>query len=92
MTDPLTRTVTIVNQRGLHARAASKFAITAGQFGSEITVEKDGQTVTGLSIMGLMMLAAGIGSDITIAARGDDAREAIDTLTALVEARFGENE
>ncbi len=92
MSEPLTRTVTIVNQRGLHARAASKFAITAGQFASEVTVEKDGQTVTGLSIMGLMMLAAGIGSDITINVRGDDAREAIDTLTALVESRFGENE
>ncbi len=92
MTDLLTRTVTIVNQRGLHARAASKFAMTASQFGSEVTVEKDGQTVTGVSIMGLMMLAAGIGSDITIQVRGDDAREAIDTLTALVEGRFGENE
>lgn len=92
MSEPLTRTVTIVNQRGLHARAASKFASTAGQFKSDVSVEKDGQTVTGVSIMGLMMLAAGIGSDITIKVRGEDAREAIDTLTALVEARFGENE
>ncbi|MBN9524991.1 MAG: HPr family phosphocarrier protein [Alphaproteobacteria bacterium] len=92
MSDPISRTVTIVNQRGLHARAASKFATASGQFKSEVTVEKDGQTVTGLSIMGLMMLAAGIGSEITIHVRGEDAREAIESLTALVESRFGENE
>lgn len=88
----LSETVTIVNQRGLHARAASKFVNTASQFKSEITVTKDGQTVTGLSIMGLMMLAAGIGSEIVISVAGEDEREALQTLVALVESKFGERE
>lgn len=86
------RTVEIVNERGLHARASAKFVKMASGFDAEVTVSREGSSVDARSIMGLMMLAAGIGSDITINVRGEDAREAIDTLTALVESRFGENE
>ena len=84
--------VTIVNERGLHARAAAKFAKVAGAFKAKITVTKGEQTVSALSIMGLMMLAAAPGSEIVIAAQGPDARAAIDALTALITDRFEENE
>lgn len=84
------RTLTIRNQRGLHARAASKFVKLAGGYDADITVAKDGQSVSGRSIMGLMMLAAGIGSSIEVSAQGPDAAAALDALQALVEDRFGE--
>jgi len=86
----LHRDLTIVNKRGLHARAAAKFVQTAEQFEAEITVTKDATTVGGTSIMGLMMLAAGPGSVITVSADGPDAENALDALAALVDGMFGE--
>ena len=86
------RTVTICNMRGLHARAAAKFVKLAGQFESEVRVTKGDSSVGGCSIMGLMLLAAGKGSQIHLAADGADADAAIKALAALVEARFEESE
>ncbi len=85
------RTLDIVNARGLHARASAKFVKTAAQFDAEVTVTRDGQTVDAQSIMGLMMLAAGQGSCIEIAADGPDAEAAVDALAALVADRFNED-
>ncbi len=82
--------VEIVNERGLHARASAKFVKLAGDFDAEIEVSKDENTVDAQSIMGLMMLAAGIGSSITITARGPQAKEAVAALCALVRDRFAE--
>jgi len=84
------RTVEIVNERGLHARASAKFVKVAAGFDAEVRVSKDGQTVDARSIMGLMMLAAGIGSFIDIAAEGAEAAQAVDALASLVSARFDE--
>ncbi|MGY8990367.1 MAG: HPr family phosphocarrier protein [Rhodospirillales bacterium] len=82
--------VTIQNSRGLHARAAAKFVKTAGQFEAEVSVRKSGQTVSGLSIMGLMTLAAGLGSEIEIVATGPEAANALSTLVQLIEDKFEE--
>ncbi len=84
------RTVTIVNQKGLHARAAAKFVKLAAQFDAAITVSKKDSTVSGVSIMGLMMLAASPGCQVDIRATGRQAREALDALGALVAAGFDE--
>jgi len=84
------RTVTVCNQRGLHARAAARFAKLAETFDARISVGCRGQSVSAQSIMGLMMLAAGSGTEIEIAADGRQAEEAVDALVALVEARFEE--
>ena len=81
----------IVNQRGLHARASAKFVETASKFKSEITVVKDDNSVSGRSIMGLMMLAAAKGTIVELTAKGPDAREAIAALTSLIAARFHED-
>jgi phosphocarrier protein HPr len=86
----LRRTLSIANKRGLHARAAAKFVRTAGQFDSVVRVSFKGQEVSGLSIMGLMMLAAGIGSAIELSCSGRQAAEAMTALSALVESKFGE--
>jgi phosphocarrier protein len=86
-----TRTVEIVNERGLHARASAKFVKLAGGFDAEVSVSRDGQTVDARSIMGLMMLAAGIGSHIEISAEGPEAQAAVDALVELVSARFDED-
>lgn len=88
----LTRTVTIRNLRGLHARAAAKFVALAERFGASVEVQKDGQSVSARSIMGLMMLGAGQGATIELRAEGWDAKEALDALAALVEAGFHEHE
>lgn len=88
----LTRTVGIVNRRGLHARAAAKFVTMAERFGASVDVVRDGQSVSARSIMGLMMLGAGMGSSITLQADGWDAKEALDALSGLVEAGFNEQE
>ena len=85
------RTLTIVNKRGLHARAAAKFVRTAGQYEAVVRVAFKGQDVSGLSIMGLMMLAAGIGSDIELSCSGRQAAEAMSALSALIESKFGED-
>jgi phosphocarrier protein len=87
----LKRTLGIINKRGLHARAAAKFVRTAGQFDSVVKVSFKGQEVSGLSIMGLMMLAAGIGSQIELTCTGRQAAEAMAALSALVEGKFGED-
>jgi phosphocarrier protein len=86
----LTRELTIVNKLGIHARPAAVFVKTANRFTSEILVEKDGEKINGKSIMGLMMLAAGPGSKLTLHVRGDDAHQAIEELKALVERKFDE--
>jgi phosphocarrier protein len=88
----LTRTLTICNRRGLHARAAAKFVTLAERYGATVDVVKDGQDVSARSIMGLMMLGAGLGSTIELRAQGWDAREAMDALGALVEAGFDERD
>jgi phosphocarrier protein len=84
------RTVDVLNKRGLHARASAKFVTLASELGATIEVEKDGSRVCGTSIMGLMMLGAAMGDQITISAVGDGADEAVARLAALVEAKFGE--
>ncbi|MAF49494.1 MAG: HPr family phosphocarrier protein [Rhodospirillales bacterium] len=83
-------TLTIINQRGLHARAAAKFVKLAGTFGAEISISKDGTQVSGLSIMGLMMLAAAPGDAIDISVEGVDADAALAALSELVRGGFGE--
>ena len=88
----LTRTVTIVNRRGLHARAAARFVKTAERFKAEITVARKDAVVSGLSIMGLMMLAAASGTSIIVEATGKEAAEVLEALTALINARFGEDD
>ena len=90
MSEAAVRTVEIVNKRGLHARASAKFVKLASNFDAEVRVSKDGQTVDARSIMGLMMLAAGIGSTIDIAAEGPEADAAVEALTELVSNRFDE--
>ncbi len=88
---PISRRVTICNQRGLHARAAAKFVKLADSFDAEIMVGRSGLSVSGGSIMGLMMLAATPGSDLEIQAGGPDAKAAIEALTTLVAAGFNED-
>ncbi len=87
----ISRTVLIGNRRGLHARASAKFVTLASSQPVELTVEKDGNSVTGTSIMGLMMLGAALGDTITISAAGDGAEDAVLKLVELVEDRFGED-
>jgi phosphocarrier protein HPr len=84
------RRLVIVNERGLHARAAAKFVGVLSSFEAEIEVEKDGVRVSGRSIMGLMMLAAAPGTTIDVEACGNDAAEALAALALLVENRFDE--
>ena len=81
---------TILNKRGLHARASAKIVEASARFQSEIHIIKDGTAVNGRSIMGLMMLAASIGSEVEITAEGPDAADAMKAILALVEVKFGE--
>ncbi len=83
--------VTILNKRGLHARAASKFVRLAEGFAAQVTVTKGGTTVSGTSIMGLLTLAAAPGSTIGLTARGPQAQAALAALVELVADRFGED-
>ncbi|WP_031554663.1 HPr family phosphocarrier protein [Parvularcula oceani] len=83
-------TVAVRNRRGLHARASARFCEIASGFQAEVTVTKDGVTVGGCSLMALLMLGAGAGSEVTIRANGDEAEEAVEALSALVAGRFGE--
>ena len=83
--------VPITNRRGLHARASARFVTLASTFDAVVTVSKDGSSVTGTSIMGLMMLAAAPGDTVVIAATGAQADEALAALVALVETKFGED-
>lgn len=87
---PIVREVTIVNQRGLHARAAAKFVRAAGEFRAAVEVTRDDTTVAGTSILGLMLLGAGIGSTLTLRSEGTDAAAAIAALADLVERGFDE--
>ena len=84
------RTVETVNERGLHARASAKFVKMASGYDAEVTVSRDGASVDARSIMGLMMLAAGIGSTIDISAEGPEAEAAVEALCELVSNRFDE--
>jgi phosphocarrier protein HPr len=88
---PFRRTVTICNRRGLHARAAARFVKLADQFDAEIVVAKNGASVSGRSIMGLMMLAAGPGTSIELRGSGAEAERAIDALAALICGGFDED-
>ncbi|MDK9696405.1 MAG: HPr family phosphocarrier protein [Siculibacillus sp.] len=90
VTDGIARDLPITNKRGLHARASAKFVQTVEQFDAEVEVSKDNQTVGGLSIMGLMMLAASIGTTIHVVARGPQAHEAMTAIAHLVENKFFE--
>lgn len=85
------RVLTICNSRGLHARAAAKFVKLAESFDARVTVARDGQAVDGVSIMGLMMLAAGPGSTIEVSAQGGEAQAALDAIEALVSQGFHED-
>ena len=86
----LSKELAIVNQRGLHARASAKFVKCAEGFDANITVTRDGQTVPATSIMGLMMLAAAMGTSIIVEASGPQAEAAMAALEALVASRFDE--
>lgn len=88
----LTRELPIINKRGLHARASAKFVQTVSAFDANVTVSKDGMSVGGTSIMGLMMLAAAPGTTILVEASGPEALNAIEALDALISDRFGEGE
>ena len=86
------RAVTIVNKLGLHARAAAKLVSTASGFAAEVSLDRNGQQVNGKSIMGVMMLAASKGSELTLTTDGEDEKEAMQALVALIDNRFGEGE
>ena len=88
---PVSRTVIIRNKRGLHARASAKFVTLASGFDAAVEVTKDGSSVCGTSIMGLMMLAAAPGDEILISANGVGAEPAVDALIRLVDDKFGED-
>ena len=85
------RVVTIKNKRGLHTRAAAKFAQVAGTYDAHITVTRGAQSVSGTSIMGLMMLAASPGTKVDLAATGEQAEAALDAICSLIEAKFEED-
>lgn len=88
----IVRELPIINKRGLHARASAKFVQTAEKFDAELTVTRNGESVGGTSIMGLMMLSAGIGTSITVTAKGPEAKAAMDAITELLANKFGEEE
>jgi phosphocarrier protein HPr len=92
MSEPLACRITIVNRRGLHARASARFVKMAESFNAEVRVSKDGQTVGGTSIMGLMTLAAAPGCCIDLEAEGPEAGPALAALRKLVEEGFGETD
>jgi phosphocarrier protein HPr len=85
-------TVTISNRLGLHARASAKITKLAGTFGSDIFMSRNGRRVNAKSIMGVMMLAAGLGAEVEVETDGADERQAMDALIALVNDKFGEGQ
>ena len=89
---PLSRDIEIINKLGMHARAAAKFVKLASSFESLIEIERKGRRVNGKSIMGVMMLAASKGSQVTIYADGNDAKESLNQLEQLINNRFDEDE
>ncbi|MCZ2723031.1 HPr family phosphocarrier protein [Marinomonas sp. 15G1-11] len=86
------QSITIINKLGLHARAAGKLVETTSKFSCDITIEKDGRNVDGKSIMAMMMLAAGKGTEITVKANGEDEGSALSAIIELINNRFGEDE
>jgi phosphocarrier protein len=86
----MTRDILVANKLGIHARPAAMFVKTANRFSCDIFVEKDGEKVNGKSIMGLMMLAAGPGSKLTVHAQGQDASQALTELETLIKRKFDE--
>ena len=89
-TGAISRELQIINKRGLHARASAKFVQTVERFNADVWVTRGGETVGGTSIMGLMMLAAGPGTTITVSAIGPEAQAAVDAIAALVADKFNE--
>ena len=87
-----TATVKINNKLGLHARASAKLSKLAGSFRSEVSLSRNGRRVNAKSIMGVMMLAAGIGSDVELETDGDDEAAAMQALLALIDDKFGEGQ
>lgn len=88
----LTTSVKIINKLGLHARASAKLTQVANQFQSDVWIEKNGKKVNAKSIMGVMMLAASQGSDVTITTQGSDEKEALNSILDLINDYFGEGE
>ena len=88
--DAISRELLIINKRGLHARASAKFVQMVERFNAEVFVTRGNETVGGNSIMGLMMLAAGPGTTVTVAATGPEAQAAVDALAALIADKFNE--
>ncbi|MBQ4614193.1 MAG: HPr family phosphocarrier protein [Akkermansia sp.] len=86
----ITKTLTVLNKLGIHARPAAQFVRVASRFQADVTVEKDDESVDGKSIMGLMMLAVGCGAQIKVTAEGSDEAETIAALEELVAGKFGE--
>jgi len=88
----IVRVLEITNKKGLHARASAKFVQTVERYDADVKVTRAGETVGGNSIMGLMMLAAGPGTSITVEAKGSQAAEVMDAISTLIGDRFGEEE
>lgn len=88
----LEQDITIINKLGLHARAAAKLVNTASGYQSEILISRNGREINGKSIMGVMMLAAALGSEIHLKIEGDDEQQAMQGITDLINDRFGEGE
>ena len=88
--DAISRELPIINKRGLHARASAKFVQMVERFNAEVWVTRGNETVGGTSIMGLMMLAAGPGTTVTVSAKGPEAQAAVDAIAALVADKFNE--
>ena len=86
----ISRELQIINKRGLHARASAKFVQLVEKFEAEVWVTRGSETVGGTSIMGLMMLAAGPGTMVTVSAKGPEARQAVDAIAALIADKFNE--
>ena len=87
-----TASIEIVNKLGMHARASAKFVTLAAQFKSDVTLGRNGQNANGKSIMGIMMLAAGKGSQVELTVNGADEEQALQALMGLIDNRFGEEE
>lgn len=87
-----TATIQIINKLGMHARASAKFVTLAAQFKSDVTLGRNGQNANGKSIMGIMMLAAGKGSQVELTVNGEDEEQAMQALVGLIDNRFGEDE
>jgi phosphocarrier protein len=87
-----TQEITIINKLGLHARASAKLTQLAGQFPCEVFMSKNGRKINAKSIMGVMMLAAGVGSVVILETEGEQAQEAMDAIVALINDKFGEGE